>query len=83
VGHRRGQTCLIFHQAAESIEGPGCGNQVGINVMGKSEFAVKEDAYPADNGFFASLCSGFHDRAIWEGDIDSIGYSILVGMVEI
>jgi hypothetical protein len=52
-------------------------------MMGKSEFAVKEDAYPADDISSASLCAGFHDRAVWEGDVDSIRCSILVGAVEI
>jgi hypothetical protein len=51
--------------------------------MGKSEFAVEEDAYPVDDVFSASLCSGFHDRAIWEADVDGIGCSILASMVEI
>jgi hypothetical protein len=51
--------------------------------MGKSEFVVKEDAYPVDNIFSASLYSGFYNCTIWEGNIDGIRYSILVSMVEI
>jgi hypothetical protein len=50
--------------------------------MGKSEFVVEEDACPADDVLSASLCSGFHDCAIWEGDVDGIGCSILAGTVE-
>jgi hypothetical protein len=50
--------------------------------MGKLEFVVKEDAYPADDIFSTSLYSRLHNHAIWEGDVDGIGYSILVSVVE-
>jgi hypothetical protein len=51
-------------------------------MMGKLEFAVEEDAYPADDVFSASLYSRLYDHAIWEGNIDGIRYSILVSVVE-
>jgi hypothetical protein len=52
-------------------------------MMGKWEFAVEEDAYPVDNIFPTSLCSGLHDHAVWEGAVDGVGCSIFVSTVEV
>jgi hypothetical protein len=70
-------------QAAESIEGSGCGHQLEFYMMGESEFAVKVDAYASYDIFRPTLHAWCDDRAVGEIDVCCVGLSVIAGMMKV